>query len=491
MKTTKLVDVLTAALEETLQLLEELDSKSLIPRVNKLKAKFNSEGNSWTLKSQSLLSLETWNGWSSIYALKNVKSILDLLSSDEEIKGLISGRDRKHHFKLPEFNERDTTEALFREIVVSYVNSVGTIFEKDSVYQLIDEWLRYIRGEDLGIHVIVLNRFFLDGAENGFKLGDYLFRRLTEDEVTSLLSIGVYNIENSMNRIGNLQEGLSGVLSPKFCIELKRVTNELMFEPDEVYGFESELDKQKLQISSVLRIFKDTPLYTGPEIDIPPDFQRRYMPFSGIYSSANLVMNQLEPYYIIRLEELDSLRKVGNEFLRLDLNQWGAMSIAVRRLASYDLKSDGGDKLLDLVISLEALLGAGAKNEIAYRIAIRCAYFIGDDRKDRIRIFELVNFAYDVRSRIVHGMRKPLDTRKEIKKKYEIYSIYVLTTEIANIVRKVVERMSTLWNDEISKDVEYSAVHSSIIKGIDKDIVLGGVPVTTESLNRGQRYRIE
>ncbi|MCL4341930.1 MAG: hypothetical protein M1431_07545 [Candidatus Thermoplasmatota archaeon] len=32
-----------------------------------------------------------------------------------------------------------------------------------------------------------------------------------------------------------------------------------------------------------------------------------------------------------------------------------------RRFASYDLKSDGGDKFLDLVISLKALLGAGQK----------------------------------------------------------------------------------------------------------------------------------
>ncbi|MCL4341931.1 MAG: hypothetical protein M1431_07550 [Candidatus Thermoplasmatota archaeon] len=63
-----------------------------------------------------------------------------------------------------------------------------------------------------------------------------------------------------------------------------------------------------------------------------------------------------------------------------------------------------------------------------------------------------------------------------MKKKYEIYSTYILTTEIANIVRNVLALTSKWRYYEISKGSKYNNVYSSIIKGIDKYIVLGKDP---------------
>jgi len=61
------------------------------------------------------------------------------------------------------------------------------------------------------------------------------------------------------------------------------------------------------------------------------------------------------------------------------------------------------DSFLDIMICLENLFLKGTEQELSYKLSMRMAHLLGEDVKERVRIFELAKDAYRLRSKIVHG----------------------------------------------------------------------------------------
>jgi hypothetical protein len=102
------------------------------------------------------------------------------------------------------------------------------------------------------------------------------------------------------------------------------------------------------------------------------------------------------------------------------------LRIAVERLSDASLRPKADDRLLDLIICLEALFGDD-QGAAGYKIGLRSAVLIGNDHQERQEIFELVQQAYRRRSGLVHGggkKRKDDITPKELAEK------------LANVTRK-------------------------------------------------------
>ena len=79
---------------------------------------------------------------------------------------------------------------------------------------------------------------------------------------------------------------------------------------------------------------------------------------------------------------------------------------ALMRFSSSYEKSSLPDRLIDLVIALEALFGDGESGSIAYKVATRCAFWLHPPGKERLDTFKFIKKAYDMRSRSVHGGQK-------------------------------------------------------------------------------------
>lgn len=79
-----------------------------------------------------------------------------------------------------------------------------------------------------------------------------------------------------------------------------------------------------------------------------------------------------------------------------------ALRIACSRYVSSFQKINQADRLLDLVIGLEALL-TKENDAIAYRLPLRGAILLGDEPAKRIECFEVLKAAYTQRSRLAHG----------------------------------------------------------------------------------------
>ena len=76
--------------------------------------------------------------------------------------------------------------------------------------------------------------------------------------------------------------------------------------------------------------------------------------------------------------------------------------IALTRFNSSYERRELGDRLIDLVVALEALFGDGEPGSIAFKVANRCACWLHPIGTDRFTTFCAVRKFYSMRSRAIH-----------------------------------------------------------------------------------------
>ena len=64
------------------------------------------------------------------------------------------------------------------------------------------------------------------------------------------------------------------------------------------------------------------------------------------------------------------------------------------------------DRLIDLVISLEALLSDSESDSVSFKIATRCAGWLCPPGEERVSLFHFIKKVYGFRSAAVHGVRR-------------------------------------------------------------------------------------
>ena len=79
------------------------------------------------------------------------------------------------------------------------------------------------------------------------------------------------------------------------------------------------------------------------------------------------------------------------------------LQTATARFSSSYEKRDLADRLIDLVIALEALFGDGEPGGITYKIAMRGACWLREKENERCAAFDTIKKLYGYRSKVVHG----------------------------------------------------------------------------------------
>ena len=102
------------------------------------------------------------------------------------------------------------------------------------------------------------------------------------------------------------------------------------------------------------------------------------------------------------------------DHVRLPLRRWGTSL----------LRTTLEDRLIDVWISLEALLLKGLEGELSYRAAVRLAEFLGTKGVDRKAIYDAARISYTWRSVIVHGL-----SSKKVAKRQPLNEAVQLTTD--------------------------------------------------------------
>lgn len=118
------------------------------------------------------------------------------------------------------------------------------------------------------------------------------------------------------------------------------------------------------------------------------------------------VRPELAPLYSRPQYTLDS--HTLRELIDFFNNYWDGISqakpplnVAIPRFSSSYEKWTPGDRLIDLVVALEALFGS--KGEVTYKVALRSSCLLYPPGEARQEAFKKIKKVYEERSRILHG----------------------------------------------------------------------------------------
>jgi len=326
--------------------------------------------------------------------------------------------------------------------LMKYADIKGFDYDEITFNSLYDELEEYIYTEGREIIVIIpLLNFELEGTEK-VDLRDFIIRKMTEDEIKMLLSYG------ALGEPFFLPHG--GLIDTIWCIELK-------------VKFPSKRKEENLtphieRIITALRLFKKGSVQYSAVLRYPKVW-RTFWHSSGHRRVIH------GPLYILTNNDVEELKAFWSRFKSLNIQNFPFLGVAIRRFNfSYDRRLLE-DKLIDFITAFEALFLKGVERELSYRLALRCAYFLGKDEEERKKIFEILKGAYDARSKIVHG--EPIESKSfnKIINKLNLKSFAELSMQVEEYLRESIKMFL---------DYLQSKSHDEIIKEIDEKIIVGG-----------------
>jgi len=308
----------------------------------------------------------------------------------------------------------------------------------DNLYNELEEYI-YTSGREMIVTVPLLN-FELKDAEI-VNLEDFVIRRLTEDEIKRLLKFGQIGIPISLP--------YGGLIYTLWCIELKTKFQSKRKPENSIPRVE--------KIITALRLFKRGSLGYSGVLEYPKVWK------TMLWQSSYGKRVVSDSAYELANKDAIEFKKFWNKFKNLNIKNYPFLDVAIRRFNfSYD-KGLPEDKLIDFITTFEALF-LPEKDELSYRLALRCAYFLGENKKRRAEIFKMIKKAYDVRSRIIHGESPQSKSIKKILNKLNLHSLGELSMQMEDYLR-----------ESIKKFLNYLPLktHKKIIEEIDSKIITG------------------
>lgn len=326
--------------------------------------------------------------------------------------------------------------------LMKYVDIKGFDYDEITFNSLYNELEEYIYTEGMEIIAIApLLNFELEETER-IDLGDFIIRKITEDEIKMLLSHG------ALGEPLFLPHG--GFIDTIWCVELK-------------VKFPSKRKQEDLtphieRVITALRLFKKGSVQYSAILRYPKVWRTSW----GSSGHRRVIHG---PLYKLTNDDVESLKAFWSKFKSLNIQSYPFLDVTIRRFNfSYDRRFLE-DKLIDFITAFEALFLKGVEGELSYRLALRCAYSLGKDGDERKRVFEILRNTYDARSKIVHG--EPIQSKSfnKILNKLNLQSLTELSIQVEECLRESIKMFL---------DYLQSKSHDEILKEIDEEIIAGG-----------------
>ena len=136
--------------------------------------------------------------------------------------------------------------------------------------------------------------------------------------------------------------------------------------------------------------------------------------------------------------EIDKAKCLYHNLINLNSKIQGKLQIAIDRWIKSKTNQTPEDKIIDLAIAFEALY-LPDMSESTFKFAVRASWHLGEDRRERVELFEVFKELYKYRSRIVHG-----GERKE----------NVMIEGESVPIKKLIMRAQDLCRDSIEKIIK-------------------------------------
>ena len=359
---------------------------------------------------------------------------------------------------------------VLEPFLLSYVGEFGFIFEETNFNVMFQEWLKYASRTEQFKRVLILRNLSLQGMDS-MEIGGYKIRMLNASEVESLLILNAYNLQTQHTTLVGLPLDDDYDLDPTFCVEFPP----LVFGADQ--STNRKIEENKLKLLTFFRLFRDQMITGETELTT----RTGLLAHSGPpLASASMRPSELMiPYsqkYILRGEDIERLQNLFLKYDKIDFEEFRSFRTASKRYGLFLGRYSPEDWLIDCLIAFEALLLPDGQNELRYRLSLRVAFFIGKSHDERRKIFEITQFAYDLRSSIVHGDEIEKDKNDNRLKQLGFDSIYSFIDEVRKNLRGVMLEMIEVYNRKNSEPSKPSEIQIRLVKDIDSEILKPNIP---------------
>ncbi len=144
--------------------------------------------------------------------------------------------------------------------------------------------------------------------------------------------------------------------------------------------------------------------------------------------------------YKLESEEIDKIIIMLNQFKKLDFVKYKFLDMVIRRFNYAYERDRAQDKLIDYMISFESLLlTESEKGELSFRLALRTAFLLEEEKNNREEIFKNIKDAYKVRNELVHGKHED-KINISLNKKYDM-DINLFASKIEEELRKSIKNI--------------------------------------------------
>lgn len=154
--------------------------------------------------------------------------------------------------------------------------------------------------------------------------------------------------------------------------------------------------------------------------------------------------------YELQRKEIPGFLRLHKKFLNLDWQKHLRMAVAVERF-NKTYEEGLRDIPIDIMIGLEALY-LGDTQELAYKMAMRAAYLLGNTDEKRKSIFAEIRKAYDIRSRLVHGT-DVLAASSKSKLDAQLKVVASARNILRESIRKFIDLLSVYSHDQLLKNI--------------------------------------
>jgi len=168
---------------------------------------------------------------------------------------------------------------------------------------------------------------------------------------------------------------------------------------------------------------------------------------SGRCNIGTLSYGRNHPPLSLDSPGIESFKDFFKKFVSHEIKDCQHIQVAISRFCFAASRASWEEKIVDLLISSEALFIKDGKEELRFRTALGTAKFLGENPENQEEIFNDMKKAYDLRSNIVHGWKgsKGASTREKFVKRYkENYQANLnLSNKIEEYIRKSLFKIIT------------------------------------------------
>lgn len=261
--------------------------------------------------------------------------------------------------------------------------------------------------------------------------------------------------------------GRSSLSFSNFLFEYVFSVKKFLESQQPIYNLHDYHEQDILQkLISTLRLFKagkfGLMLTRLAPASLTPYMGERYS-----YSSQQFIGTQ----YILSTNEIGAVLKLWDYMKNLELKRLRFLKTGLDRFNFAYERNKHEDRLIDLMIALEALFfkeeGESERGEYRYRISLRTAVFLENEPTDRNTIFKTTREAYDLRSKIVHG--SDVDLSKQLQIDGKQFHIHELVDTIEEYVRKSIKlfiiKLQEKKHEEIIDEIDDAILSKRPHKG--------------------------